>query len=58
MPTLVIHGDADHLVPYPNGRYLADHIADAQFATYQGAGHLLPIEAAEQFNNDVTAFLA
>ncbi|MDA8139337.1 MAG: alpha/beta hydrolase [Desulfobacteraceae bacterium] len=56
-PTLVLHGDADALVPYPNGRYLADHIKGAKLHTYPGCGHLLPIEAADRFNKDVMAFL-
>lgn len=57
-PTLILHGDADPLVPYPNGRYLADHIKGARLVSYPGNGHMLPIEAADQFNRDVLSFLS
>ena len=57
MPTLIVHGDADPLVPYENGRNLAANIPDAKFLTYPNVGHLLPIEASERFNQDVREFL-
>ena len=58
IPTLVIHGDADPLVPYANGQYLAGHIKGAKFLTYRNVGHLLPIEAADRFNTDIMEFLS
>lgn len=56
-PTLVVHGDSDPLIPYPNGQYLAAHIKGARLITYQGVGHLTMIEAADKFNRDVMQFL-
>lgn len=56
-PTLVIHGDYDPLVPYPNGQYLAEHIQGARLSTFPGVGHIVPIEAPEQFNRQVIEFL-
>jgi pimeloyl-ACP methyl ester carboxylesterase len=56
-PTLVIHGDCDPLVPYPNGQTLAAGIPGAQFLTLRGVGHLPHIEATEEFNRAVIAFL-
>lgn len=56
-PTMVIHGDIDPLVAYPNGRHLAAHIKGARLQTYEGVGHLPPIEATDRFNADVLAFL-
>jgi 3-oxoadipate enol-lactonase len=56
-PTLVVHGDYDPLIPYPNGKYLAEHIKGARLATYPGVGHLSPIEAPERFNREVIEFL-
>jgi pimeloyl-ACP methyl ester carboxylesterase len=56
-PTLVIHGDLDPLVPYPNGQYIASQIPGATLSTYAGVGHLPPIEASERFNRDVDDFL-
>lgn len=57
-PTLIIHGDADPLVPYPNGQRLAAQIPNAKLSTYAGVGHLLPIEAAERLNREVLEFLS
>ena len=39
-PTLVVHGDADPLVPHPNGELLARHIPAARLVTLPGCGHM------------------
>lgn len=57
VPTLVIHGDIDPLVPVANGRYVADHIAGARLIIYHGVGHIPIIERAGEFNRQVLAFL-
>ncbi len=41
-PTLVIHGDADPLVPFACGEDLARHIPGARLLTVPGMGHALP----------------
>lgn len=56
-PTLVIHGDADPLVPPPNGAHLAATIPGARHIIYPGAGHIPIIERAGDFNRDTLAFL-
>ena len=56
-PTLVIHGDADPLVPPPNGDYLATHIPGATHIVYHNVGHIPIVENYEQFNHDVLTFL-
>jgi 3-oxoadipate enol-lactonase len=58
VPTLIIHGNQDPLIPYPNGQYLAAHIRGAELLTYDGVGHLPPIEAKDRFRDDVVAFFA
>jgi pimeloyl-ACP methyl ester carboxylesterase len=57
VPTLVIHGDQDRLVPLANGRYLAQHIAGSRLIVYPNTGHILIMERANEFNRDVLAFL-
>jgi pimeloyl-ACP methyl ester carboxylesterase len=57
VPTLIIHGAADPLVPYPNGQALAADILNAKLSPYAGVGHLPPIEAPERFNREVMEFL-
>ena len=56
-PTLIIHGDDDPLIPYPNGKYLAEHIKGARLIMFPGVGHISMIEAPERFNHEVIEFL-
>ena len=42
MPTLVIHGDADILVPVENGRRVAAAVPGARLMEIEGMGHDLP----------------
>lgn len=58
VPTLVIHGDKDPLVPSGNGRWLARRIHGAKLLMYPNVGHLPIIEEPSRFNRDVLAFLA
>jgi pimeloyl-ACP methyl ester carboxylesterase len=50
-PTLVIHGDADEMIPVQNGRLIASLIDGARLEIFKGAGHLFfweqPGRAAE-----------
>ncbi|MEW5989214.1 MAG: alpha/beta fold hydrolase, partial [Chloroflexota bacterium] len=46
IPTLVMHGELDKLIPPENGRLLAAHIPHAQLKLYPDAGHLFMIERA------------
>jgi 3-oxoadipate enol-lactonase len=51
MPTLVIHGTADELLPVQNGRLIASRIPGSQLEILDGIGHLffwqLPERSAE-----------
>jgi pimeloyl-ACP methyl ester carboxylesterase len=40
LPTMVIHGDADRLLGYSNGREIAAAIPGARLETLEGAGHM------------------
>ncbi|MDR7076552.1 pimeloyl-ACP methyl ester carboxylesterase [Neobacillus niacini] len=57
VPVLVIHGDADKLVPYENGETLAEKIPNSEFLTINGAGHIYFTEANDLVNNSVLEFL-
>jgi pimeloyl-ACP methyl ester carboxylesterase len=46
VPTLVIHGDADPLVPVEGGKDTADSIPGAKLLIIEGMGHDIPIEVA------------
>ncbi|OGP85849.1 MAG: hypothetical protein A2Z08_01900 [Deltaproteobacteria bacterium RBG_16_54_11] len=55
-PTLVICGDQDVLTPIKYSRFLADKIAGARLEIVKGAGHLVMLERAEEFNKKLEAF--
>ncbi len=57
IPTLVVHGDADPLVPPGNGYHLAREIPGAKLIIYSDTGHIPIMERAEDFNRDVLAFI-
>jgi pimeloyl-ACP methyl ester carboxylesterase len=48
LPTLVIHGDADRLLGYPNGRQISSLIPDARLETLEGIGHMFWWEQPER----------
>jgi pimeloyl-ACP methyl ester carboxylesterase len=55
-PTLVICGDQDILTPIKYSRFLADTIAGARLEIIKGAGHLVMLERAEEFNKKLEDF--
>ena len=48
IPTLVIHGDADPLIPVEGGKDTAKSIPDAKLLIIEGMGHSFPIERVPQ----------
>lgn len=56
-PALVLHGDADRIVPVENGRALAARLPNAEYVELPGRGHNLPLEEPETFAGLVEAFL-
>jgi pimeloyl-ACP methyl ester carboxylesterase len=57
VPALVLHGDADEIVPVENGRMLAARLPGAELVELPGRGHNLPLEDPEAFNRLVEGFL-
>jgi 3-oxoadipate enol-lactonase len=58
VPTLVVHGDADLLVPTRNGQLLAQRIPGAELVLVPGAGHMLQTDAGHVVRQAVSRFLA
>jgi len=57
VPTLVVHGDDDQIVPIDaSGRLSAKIVANATLKVYPGAPHGLTTTHADQFNQDLLAF--
>ena len=57
VPTLIIHGDDDQIVPIGASALLAVKLArDATLKIYEGAAHGLPVTLKERLNADLYAF--
>ncbi len=58
IPTLVIHGEEDRLVPPRNGKALATRIPGAQFRLVPNAGHMLVTDQPKICAEIVLSFLS
>ncbi len=57
-PTLVMHGEADILVPTENGRRIAARIPGAELRLVPGAGHMLQADAGDAVREAFLSFLS
>lgn len=58
VPTLVLQGDADQIVPLDDsGRLTAKIVKNARLKVYPGAPHGMCTTHADQVNADLLAFL-
>lgn len=57
VPTLVVHGDRDVLIPVENAHILAERIAGAKLHIVEGAGHGYPAQDPVGVHQVVTDFL-
>ena len=58
VPTLVIHGDDDQIVPFEvGGKRSAELIAGAVLKVYEGSGHALPDTDRDRLHADLLAFI-
>ncbi len=57
-PTLVIHGQADRLVPVGNGKILAERIPGAKLVLLERAGHLFSTDQPDAAHKAVLEFLS
>lgn len=58
VPTLVIHGEEDQIIPSSAAKAMAVEIPGAELSLIPRAGHMLNLEQAELFNRQVKGFLA
>ena len=56
VPTLILTGEDDTLVPPENGHILMSRIAGAEMNSFPRAGHLIYLECAEEFHDTVKVF--
>jgi pimeloyl-ACP methyl ester carboxylesterase len=57
LPTLVIHGDRDELVPVGNAHLLQERIPDAELRIVEGGGHLFTFEFPAESASSIVEFL-
>lgn len=58
VPTLIIWGEDDKLIPFSAGKWFAANIAGATLRSYKNVGHAPMEEAAKATADDVIAWLA
>jgi pimeloyl-ACP methyl ester carboxylesterase len=56
-PALVVHGDADVIVPVENGRMLASRLPNSRYVELPGRGHNVQLEDPATVNELVLEFL-
>jgi pimeloyl-ACP methyl ester carboxylesterase len=57
LPTLVLHGTRDHVLPYAAGKELAETIPGAKLVTLEGAGHALFFTHPDEVNAAIAEFV-
>ena len=58
MPTLIVHGDDDQIVPIDGSALLSDKLVKgAQLKVYKGGSHSLGDISKDQLNADLLSFL-
>lgn len=58
VPTLVLHGETDQLVPRENGRILARKISGTRLRLFERASHIYTTDEPEASNQEALSFLA
>ena len=58
VPTLVLHGDADEVVPLSHGEHHRDAIPGARLEVLEGAGHGFVLSMRRQVTPRIASFLA
>ena len=57
VPTLVLHGTRDPVVPHSHGKKFADAVPGARLVTFEGGGHSLPGREAVKVNHLIRDFV-
>ena len=57
VPTLIVHGTADHSVPIHFARIAAQLVPGCRYLEYEGAPHGLPVTHKDRLNADLLQFV-
>ncbi|OIB55616.1 alpha/beta fold hydrolase [Natrialba sp. SSL1] len=58
VPTLIVHGTNDEVVPWLNARLLEEAIPDTRLEVIEGGPHLLGVERADEVTDALLSFVA
>ena len=58
IPTLILHGEEDHVLPPENGRIIARRIPGAEYVELPQAGHILGTDQPEACIVELSRFLS
>ncbi len=56
-PVLILHGNDDRVVPVSNAESLSEKLPDVKLRVFEGAGHLVFVESADEVNEEILSFL-
>ncbi len=56
-PVLVLHGTADPIIPVQLGRWIAETLPRSRWVVFEGAGHSIQVERAEEFTAELVPHL-
>lgn len=57
VPTLILHGTNDRVLPSENAELLAEKIPNSQLELFEGGAHLFMIEDSQEVNETIRAFI-
>jgi len=57
VPTMIMVGKYDWVLPVSQSRYLAKHIPGAKLVLFQNSGHMVYMEEPDKFLRNVKEFL-
>ncbi len=57
VPTLLIHGDCDQIVPLKSAEYMRQNIISSELYIFEGVGHAPFLERAKYFNSCLRDFI-
>jgi pimeloyl-ACP methyl ester carboxylesterase len=58
VPTLCIVGAQDRMTPLKYSEYMHSRITGSQLAIVEDAGHMLPLEKPEEYNERLLGFIS
>ncbi len=58
IPTLVLHGEKDRVIPWQAGRWFVDHLSTCRWKLFEESGHDLPIRESHLVADEILRFVS